>query len=200
MFLRYLDSYRVNEIPIPPKLPPFIWSSFGEQESIIDTVINHWDVPDHHYVLCPVYAKVYDVQAGVSETVKIRERIRDAFQRMFGEELGLVYDSVSQPHFRFETYTSFKKIKKIGPVDVSVTALNLRHFRNVEYYDARNKINDPREEDESRKVAAIIHATKEIIIKYLNSTIILYPSDDKFIGIAAIKFSDLKEKFHKQHK
>ncbi len=155
------------------------------------------NIPDNHYVICPIYATHLDYQLGVTGHVKIGEDPYLALVREAGEEVGILLPSkitkargdlkIDFPKYQEKKLHSEKNcwIFDIGTYPNSFVP---KEFNN-------ENIDVHKNDDKNKKgVGVIIHGNLDIITKYLSQDkIYTFRDTDNIIGVVAISIKKARE-------
>lgn len=174
-----LQKATTNEFPISTFFPKAMKQSF--LHALDDGKIRLTD-----YVLCPLY-KEGDFQIGVTGSVKVEEKIRDATSRELGEELGCI-PSDNEHLNKLKRYAEGKKTYSIYSMQISKTIPVPCHLHNVNI----SKKQDQRDE----KVGCFVHGSYKDIVGFIQKQNNRYYSSDAIVGLAAIEVQDIYNLLH----
>lgn len=170
------------------------WSTYYLQQNMFDYLINEGIYPEYiddvDYILCPIYSTrdgstISDVQFAVTETFKQHETEIESFKRAMGEECGL-------RHSLFEPPRWLSDFQVRRGLNVYPALVNIDETHPV----LRPKGKGRGRDDSSRKTCLIVRGTEDEMKDFLNTPrILLDKSDDIIIGLAAIRFSDIRSHF-----
>ena len=135
------------------------------------------------YILGPIYEDG-DFQFGVTGSVTINEKYENGLARELGEEIGLVPKSLEFLKFMGSEKDRKNQIMNVYTLDINNTVPVLDHQEDIKV--------SLEKDDKIRKVGCFVHGTENEIIKFLSQKkIYVYSSDDKIVGIGAIKVRDV---------
>lgn len=145
-------------------------------------LIKRGKIGQNSYILGPVY-KAGDIQIGVTGTSKGRETFYSAMIRELGEELGIYpVENKDMPEIYFDN-----RVKKYATYSLDVSkAENIAETLDGMIVGQGRDI-------KRNKVGVIVYGTKNDCLKYLNSKIYRFSSEDAIIGVGAIKVGDVKK-------
>ena len=177
IYLRRFDKKGVekkttNEIKISTYFPTPMKESFKK-------IFNNNLIDHNSYIICPLYTSG-DVQFGITGTAKRYESQSLAIARECGEEVGIVPD-------KLDLLKPLKKFKKENII-FNTFYLNISDTTNV--LDHQQVIIN-KNKDTRNKVGCILYGTKYLTLKFLESKIYRYKSEDDISGVCAIKFMDI---------
>jgi hypothetical protein len=104
--------------------------------AIIKLLINNISPKyNHYYIVCPFYSKYKDFQVGITETMKVKESIKDCILRGVNEEVGL-----QLLYWSDKNTISIKNNKNWFGVSISKNyKFNPNTFKNDSKDDRQNK-------------------------------------------------------------
>lgn len=167
-----VEKKTTDEIKISKYFPTPMKESFKK-------LLNNKLINKENYIICPLYTQG-DVQFGITGTTKRGESSTVAIARECGEEVGLVPDNLS----------SLNPLKKFTKENITFNTFYIDISNTTKVLDHQQVVIN-RNKDTRDKVGCILHGSKYLSLKFLETNIYRYKSEDDISGVCAIKFMDI---------